>query len=132
MSSGGRSDEPAASRRVRLIREFTFEAAHRLPNAPEGHKCRRLHGHSFRVEVMCEGEADPTTGWLLDFGEIKQVLDPVMEGLDHQYLNEVEGLANPTAENVARWIWLRIKPRLRFLSQVSVAETCTSRCEYRG
>jgi len=124
--------EVEASRNVRLVREFRFEAAHRLPNAPEGHKCRRLHGHSFRVEVVCEGEVVGEAGWLMDFGEIKRVVEPVVELLDHRYLNEIEGLENPTAETLARWIWLRIAGNLSYLSQVTIAETCTSRCEYRG
>ncbi len=122
----------AASRQVRLVRDFTFEAAHRLPEAPAGHKCARLHGHSFRVELICEGDVDPRQGWLLDFAEIKRAFDPLHEKLDHRYLNEVDGLENPTAENLARWIWMGVKPRLPLLSQVTVAETCTSRCEYRG
>lgn len=117
---------------VSLIREFTFEAAHRLPFAPEGHKCRRLHGHSFRVEVVCEGQVDPATGWLLDFAEIKRAFDPLHEQLDHHYLNEVEGLDNPTAENLARWIWSRLKPSLPLLAQVTIAETCSAKCVFRG
>jgi 6-pyruvoyltetrahydropterin/6-carboxytetrahydropterin synthase len=123
---------PAASRRVRIARSFSFEAAHRLPNLPPGHKCERLHGHSFRVELVCEGEADPTTGWLIDFADIKRAFAPFLERLDHRYLNEIDGLENPTAENLARWIWTRMKPVLPHLSQVNLAETCTSRCEYRG
>jgi len=122
----------AGSRRVRLAREFTFEAAHRLPNAPPGHKCARLHGHSFRVELLCEGEIDPHAGWLLDFAVIKRAFTPLYERLDHRYLNELDGLENPTAENLARWIWLRLKPELPLLALVTVAETCTARCEYRG
>lgn len=117
---------------VRLAREFTFEAAHRLPNAPPGHKCARLHGHSFRVELVCEGEIDPHSGWLLDFAEIKRAFTPLYERLDHRYLNEIEGLENPTAEHLARWIWTRLKPELPLLSQVTIAETCAARCEYRG
>lgn len=128
--------QPAAnaesSGQVRLVREFRFEAAHRLPNAPSGHKCGRLHGHSFRVELVCEGQVDPHTGWLLDFAEIKQAFEPLWLRLDHHYLNEVEGLENPTAENLARWIWHGLKPSLAALSQVNVAETCTACCEYRG
>jgi len=117
---------------VRLTREFTFEAAHRLPNVPEGHKCARLHGHSFRVELVCEGQVDPRTGWLVDFAELKRAFEPLFDLLDHRYLNEIDGLENPTAENIARWIWKRIKPTLPQMAQVNVAETCASRCEYRG
>jgi len=120
------------SRKVRLVRGFTFEAAHRLPKAPPGHKCARLHGHSFRVEVICEGDANPETGWLIDFGEIKRLFEPIMNRLDHRYLNEIEGLENPTAENLARWIWAHLKAELPPLAQITIAETCTSRCEYRG
>ena len=121
-----------SSRQMRLVREFRFEAAHRLPNAPSGHKCGRLHGHSFRVELACEGQIDPHTGWLLDFAEIKKAFAPLWSQLDHHYLNEIEGLENPTAENLARWIWHGLKSSLPALSQVNVAETCTARCEYRG
>lgn len=121
-----------ASHCIRLVREFTFEAAHRLPNAPDGHKCGRLHGHSFRVSVICEGEVDRHSGWLIDFGEIKGAFTPLLEQLDHHYLNEVDGLENPTAESLARWIWIRLKPRLECLTEIHVAETCTARCEYKG
>jgi len=122
----------ASSRRVRLVREFTFEAAHRLPHAPPGHKCGRLHGHSFKVSIVCEGEADPHTGWLIDFAAIKEAFAPLQDRLDHFYLNEVAGLENPTAENLARWIWGRLKPKIDCLSEVHIAETCAARCEYRG
>ena len=88
-----------------MARSFGFEAAHRLPNVPQGHKCRRLHGHSFRVELICEGEIDPNTGWLIDFADIKRAFEPVYARLDHRYLNEIDGLENPTSENVARWSW---------------------------
>ena len=119
-------------RRVRVARSFGFEAAHRLPNVPEGHKCRRLHGHSFRVELICEGEIDPHTGWLIDFADIKRAFEPVYARLDHRYLNEIDGLENPTSENVARWIWKRVRATLPMLVQITVAETCTARCEYFG
>lgn len=124
--------EDAVSQRVRLVRGFSFEAAHRLPNAPPDHKCTRLHGHSFRVDLLCEGKVDPDAGWLIDFADIKRAFAPTLEQLDHRYLNEIEGLENPTAENLARWIWVRVKPVLPSLAQVTVAETCTARCEYRG
>ncbi len=127
-----RSAAEAPSRFVRLVRTFTFEAAHRLPCVPVGHKCARLHGHSFHVELVCEGDVDAEVGWLLDFAEIKRAFEPTLTMLDHVYLNEIDGLENPTSENVAIWIWRRVKPLLPALAQVNVAETCNARCEYRG
>jgi 6-pyruvoyltetrahydropterin/6-carboxytetrahydropterin synthase len=117
---------------VRLTREFTFEAAHLLPKAPEGHKCRRLHGHSFRVEVTVEGPVDPGTGWFLDYGDIKSAVNPILDELDHRYLNEIPGLENATSELLCAWIWERLKPRLPSLARVVVHETCEARCEYDG
>src|SRR6516162_605340 len=96
---------------VRLTHEFRFEAAHRLPNVPAGHKCARLHGHSFRVELTVQGAVDPVTGWLLDFGELADAWAPLHRQLDHYYLNDVEELQNPTSENLAGWIWRRLKGR---------------------
>ena len=118
--------------RVELSKSFTFEAAHSLPTFPEGHKCRRLHGHSFRVEVFVAGEVDERSGYLVDYGEIKAACEPVRKQLDHYHLNEIAGLENPTAENLARWIWERLAPALPALAAVRVHETCTSGCEYRG
>ena len=117
---------------MELLKEFTFEAAHRLPFVPEGHKCSRLHGHSFRAEVHIEGPIDPKSGWVLDFAEIKSAFEPLLERLDHNYLNEIPGLCNPTSENLARWIWLGLERTLPQLSAVVVRETCTSGCIYRG
>ena len=117
---------------VELSCTFRFEAAHRLPNLPPEHKCSRLHGHSFRCEVTVCGPVDPVTGWFLDYAEIKAAAAPVVARLDHYYLNEVEGLENPTSEHIARWIWDRLAGRLRGLSSVEVRETCTARCTYRG
>ena len=118
--------------KVELRKTFQFEAAHLLPHLPESHKCRRLHGHSFKVEVALVGDCDPTLGWLMDYAEISEAFQPILDQLDHYYLNEVPGLENPTSENVAAWIWNRLKPRLPQLSEVIVAETCLSRCVYRG
>jgi len=117
---------------VRLTCDFTFEAAHRLPHAPEGHKCRRLHGHSYKLEITVEGEVDPGTGWFLDYSEIRKPMEPIRQLLDHNYLNEVEGLENPTSELLARWIWDRLKPVLPSLGRIAVHETCEARCEYEG
>ena len=115
-----------------IVREMGFEAAHLLPNVPEGHKCRRLHGHSFRAELHVEGPVNEELGWVMDFAEVKEAFQPLWEQLDHHYLNEVEGLDNPTSENLARWIWQRLKPRLPLLSRIVIHETCTSRCIYTG
>ncbi len=117
---------------VRLTKTFHFEAAHDLPTFPEGHKCRRLHGHSFRFDVIVEGEVDPAKGYLIDYGDIKTAAKPIVKRLDHYYLNEIEGLSNPTAENIARWLWQHLKPALPALSEIIVHETCTSSCQYRG
>jgi 6-pyruvoyltetrahydropterin/6-carboxytetrahydropterin synthase len=116
---------------MEIFREFTFEAAHRLPGVPEGHKCRRLHGHSFRVEVHVSGEVDPEAGWVMDFADLKAAFAPLHDQLDHRYLNEVPGLANPTSEVLARWIWERLAGALP-LTAVVVRETCTSGAVYRG
>jgi 6-pyruvoyltetrahydropterin/6-carboxytetrahydropterin synthase len=117
---------------MEIFKEFTFEAAHRLPHVPEGHKCARLHGHSFQVTVFVEGELAQPAGWVVDFAEIKQAFAPLERLLDHNYLNELEGLENPTSENIAVWIWVRLKPRLAGLSKLIIRETCTSGCVYRG
>ena len=119
-------------KRARLNRSFSFEAAHRLPKVPPGHKCGRLHGHSYLVELVVEGEIDPDTGWVVDFADIKSSFKPILEQLDHRYLNDIEGLENPTAEALAQWIWDRVKAKLPILVRVDVAETCTARCEYSG
>ena len=116
-----------------ISKSYTFEAAHLLPNVPEGHKCKRLHGHSYQVWIDVTGEVDPVLGWVMDFGDLSKIMKPIVDGeLDHRYLNEIPGLENPTAENIARWLWMRVKPTLPGLSKVRISETCTSACEYRG
>jgi 6-pyruvoyltetrahydropterin/6-carboxytetrahydropterin synthase len=115
-----------------IFKVFTLECAHRLPHVPAGHKCARVHGHSFRVELHVRGPVDPRLGWVLDFADIKAAFAPLYEQLDHRYLNDVAGLENPTSENLARWIWSRLKPALPMLARVVVHETCTSGCDYAG
>ena len=117
---------------MELRKTFQFEAAHYLPNLPKEHKCNRLHGHSFKVEIVVEGECDPKLGWVIDYSDITKAFNPLWEQLDHHYLNEIEGLENPTSENLALWIWAHLKPNLSILTAVEVAETCTARCVYRG
>jgi 6-pyruvoyltetrahydropterin/6-carboxytetrahydropterin synthase len=118
--------------RVRLTKSFHFEAAHDLPTFPADHKCRRLHGHSFRFDVIVEGDVDPARGYLIDYGDIKRAAEPIVRQLDHFYLNEIPGLSNPTSENLAKWIFDRLKVPLPDLSAIVVHETCTASCEYRG
>jgi 6-pyruvoyltetrahydropterin/6-carboxytetrahydropterin synthase len=117
---------------VEIFKEFTFEAAHRLPYVPPGHKCGRLHGHSYRVAVHAEGDVVAERGWVRDFAELSCAMEPLLACLDHYYLNEVDGLDNPTSEVLAKWIWDRLQPVVPDLSQVVVRETCTSGCVYRG
>ena len=117
---------------MEIFKDFTFEAAHRLPNVPAGHKCARLHGHSFRVRVVIDGPVDAHTGWVMDFGDVKAAVRPLVERLDHHYLNEIPGLENPTSEVLARWLWVKLAPVLPGLSEIVVRETCTSGCRYRG
>lgn len=118
--------------KTEIYKDFIFEAAHRLPYVPDGHKCGRLHGHSFLVRLYLSGEVDSTSGWLIDFGDVKTVFKPIYEQLDHHYLNDIEGLENPTSEVLAKWIWDKTKPLLPFLSKVEIKETCTAGCFYRG
>ena len=117
---------------VEIFKEFTFESAHRLPYVPEGHKCGRLHGHSFKVAIHLSGDIDPATGWIRDFSEIKAIFKPLYELLDHNYLNDIPGLENPTSEVLAKWIWQQLKPLLPELSAIRIHETCTSGCTYYG
>ena len=117
---------------MEIWKEFTFEAAHVLPNVPDGHKCKRLHGHSYRVRIYVAGDLDPKLGWVIDFADIKEAVAPIIEQLDHYYLNDIEGLENSTAEVIAKWIWERLKPGLPSLSKIEIGETCTSGCVYVG
>ena len=115
-----------------ITKEFHFSASHQLCNLPEDHPCARLHGHSFKVDIVVEGECDPTLGWVMDYADISEAFDPLWKQLDHFHLNEIDGLENPTSENIAVWIWNQLQPRLPLLSAIEVAETCNARCVYRG
>jgi 6-pyruvoyltetrahydropterin/6-carboxytetrahydropterin synthase len=117
---------------VELMKEYRFEAAHQLPCVPAGHKCSRLHGHSYKVEVFITGPVDPATGWLIDFGIIDEWWTELHRRLDHQVLNDVPGLENSTCENVSAYIWRELVPHIPQLSAVTVWETVDSRCTYRG
>lgn len=117
---------------MKLTKEFKFEAAHSLPNVPSEHPCSSIHGHSFKVVIEIEGDVEPKKGWVIDYHEIKRVVLPLIEKLDHTYLNEIEGLENPTSENLAIWIWDRVKPDLTLLNKVIVKEAPTTSCIYSG
>jgi 6-pyruvoyltetrahydropterin/6-carboxytetrahydropterin synthase len=117
---------------MEIFKEYTFEAAHRLPNVPAGHKCARLHGHSFHLAVHVKGPVCEPLGWVIDFADITSVVQPLIARLDHYYLNEIPGLENPTSENIAKWIWRQLKPSLPTLSKILVKETCNCGCIYEG
>jgi 6-pyruvoyltetrahydropterin/6-carboxytetrahydropterin synthase len=117
---------------MRITQAFAFEAAHRLPNVAPSHRCHRMHGHSYRVELRLEGPVEPSTGFVVDFFDIERAFAPLLGQLDHQCLNEVNGLENPTAENIAIWIWKRMNASLPKLSVVTVYETPDCWAEYDG
>ena len=121
-------NEPTAE----IAKSFGFDAAHLLPNVAPDHKCARLHGHSFRVEVRVAGPVGAESGWVADFAELTAAWAPLHDQLDHRYLNDVDGLANPTSERIAIWVWDRLVHALPGLLAVTVHETCTSQATYRG
>lgn len=117
---------------MEIFKTFRFESAHRLPNVPDGHKCGRLHGHSYVVDVHVAGPIGAESGWVMDFGDLAAAFAPLDDALDHRYLNDIPGLENPTSENLARWIWTKLKPALPSLRRIVVRETCTTGCIYEG
>jgi 6-pyruvoyltetrahydropterin/6-carboxytetrahydropterin synthase len=117
---------------MEIFKVFKFDAAHRLPNVPSGHKCAQVHGHSFRVEIHVQGKEDPRTGWVMDFADIAVTFQPILDQLDHKYLNDIAGLANPTSENLAKWIWQRLQTTLPQLSKIVIQESPEAGCIYEG
>jgi 6-pyruvoyltetrahydropterin/6-carboxytetrahydropterin synthase len=115
-----------------LVKTFRFEAAHSLPNVPEGHKCARLHGHGYRIDVHVSGQPDAHTGWVVDFGDIKRIVEPILGQLDHRCLNEIPGLENSTSELLGVYLWDRLAPAMPQLSAITVWESETSRCVIRA
>ena len=118
--------------KAEVVKTFRFEAAHCLPKAPQGHKCRRLHGHGYRIDIHVTDEVDDRRGWVIDFGDIKKVVEPIVSELDHRCLNDIPGLENSTSEMIGKYLWDRIAPALKGLSGITVWESDTSRCIYRG
>lgn len=117
---------------MKIYKDFSFDSAHFLPLVPDGHKCKNMHGHTYRIRVFLEGQPDPHLGWIMDFKELKDIVGPVIDRLDHQLINDIEGLENPTAENITVWIWQQIKPMLPLLSRIELYETPTSGVIYEG
>lgn len=115
-----------------VFKEFVFDAAHFLPNVPDTHKCKRMHGHTYRIRLYVEGPLDPVLGWVMDFADLKAVWKKIEPQLDHRLLNEIEGLENPTAENIARWVWEQLKPELPLLCKIELCETPSSGVVYKG
>ncbi|HSC39496.1 MAG TPA: 6-carboxytetrahydropterin synthase QueD [Chitinophagaceae bacterium] len=115
-----------------IYKQFSFDAAHFLPQVPLGHKCRQLHGHTYHVTIFVSGPVSADIGWVLDFGDLKAVCKPVIDRLDHALLNEIAGLENPTAENVAQWLWRQIAVNLPGLQKIELKETPTSGVTYEG
>ncbi len=118
--------------RMEIYKEFSFDSAHFLPNVPDGHKCKNMHGHTYRLRVFIKGEPDPHFGWIMDFKELKDALGTVIDQLDHKLINDIKGLENPTAENITLWIWKQIKPLLPLLSKIELYETPTTGVIYSG
>ncbi len=118
---------------MEIYKEFSFEAAHSLPNVHEGHHCGRIHGHSFQVQVAVSGEIGAESGWIIDFADLDRAIDPVRRELDHNHLNEIDGLENPTLENMVLWIWRKLKPDVPGLARVTLRrDGCAEGCDYRG
>jgi len=112
---------------------FGFDAAHRFEHYPAGHPHAGLHGHSFQVEVALRGELDPQTGFVADLAEVERVCAEVRAALDHRFLNDIDGLAQPSLERLCIWIWRRLAPRFASLASVAVGrDSCGQRCTYFG
>ncbi len=117
---------------MEIYKEFSFDSAHFLPNVPEGHKCRNMHGHTYKLRVFIKGKPDPLYGWIMDFKELKDAIAPIIDTLDHKLINDIPTLENPTAENITIWIWDKLKPMLAKLSRIELYETPTTGVIYAG
>ena len=117
---------------MEIYKKFRFDAAHRLTGVPAAHKCSAMHGHGYEVEIHLRGPVNPQTGFVMDFGDLFKACDPLFKQLDHSILNEIDGLENPTSENMSIWMWNRLKPQLPLLSKIIIKETDSSGCIYCG
>lgn len=117
---------------MQIFKQFSFDSAHFLPYVPDGHKCKEIHGHTYRVIVYVEGALEKQLDWVMDFAEIKKVIDPIVKSIDHKLLNNISGLENPTCEIIAVWLWNKIKPDVPLLTKIELHETPTSGAVYEG
>jgi 6-pyruvoyltetrahydropterin/6-carboxytetrahydropterin synthase len=118
--------------KVRLSRQFQFEASHALSHLPASHPCHSLHGHSYGVSVEVSGDVDEASGFLVDYADIHKAVKPIIDVLDHRHLNDVEGLKLATTEFIAKYLWDRVKPRLPGLCRITISETGSTQCTYEG
>ena len=117
---------------MEIYKEFAFDSAHYLPNVHDGHKCKNMHGHTYHLRVYVKGTPGEQNGWIFDFKELKDLVRPLIDQLDHTTLNNVPGLENPTAENITIWFWNKLKPILPQLSRIELKETPTTGVIYSG
>jgi len=115
-----------------IYKQFSFDSAHFLPAVPEGHKCGNMHGHTYMLTVFIEGHPNENSGWIIDYGDLKKSIQPIIEKLDHHLLNEIPGLKNPTSENLSIWLWNNIKPLVPGLKRIELKETPTSGVIFEG
>ena len=115
-----------------VYKKFTIESARSLPNLPNSHPCKKIHGHSFKIIIYIEGKIDTKTGFVIDFHDIEKAFNPLKIKLDHAYLNNIEGLNNPSSENMCKWIWEKLKIKLPGLLKIEIKETNSTGCIYKG
>jgi 6-pyruvoyltetrahydropterin/6-carboxytetrahydropterin synthase len=115
-----------------IYKQLTFDAAHFLPHVPETHKCKNIHGHTYHLTFYVDGELDKNLGWIIDYSDLKEIIQPVIDKVDHHFLNEIPGLENPTCEIISIWLWNQIKPILPQLKRIELKETPTSGAIYEG
>ena len=117
---------------MNIYKIFNIESARSLPNLPDSHPCKNIHGHSFKIKITVSGKINKATGMVLDFNQIDEIFNPIHLLIDHKYLNDIKGLENPSSENLAIWIWKRLKPKLPTIIEIEIKETSETGCIYKG
>ena len=115
----------------RLVQTIRFESARKLTKVPKNHPCSNLYGLAFKLEIHLEGEIDYSTGFVTDFNNIEEIFKPIKNKLDHNYLNDIKGLENPTSEILVEWIWKKLNPNLKGLVKLVLWENEVSRVEFK-